>query len=346
MKDDGKKIVILFCVMMAVTLNVNAQGWYTNLQENLEFKGVVLEDKDYHIWGSSPIWGDDGKVHVFSARFPINMTTKNHSFNGWRNHSEIAHYVGDKPEGPFTYVETLTKPDPSKKEKAWGTKHNPTISKAGDKFVLVYIASGEVRGFGIYMMTADDINGPWKKVGLVLSATKDPNVWSYSEPAGMSANPVFIHNPNNGKSYIYYKTRMGPKNTAYFGVAVADKLEGPYIHHPKKITENKGYIEDPCGFYYNNKFYLLFRQGFWLTSDDGLYFDFNNKIEAHEDKLGHYIDKEVAAKATRWYGTTLERPQFLLTDGIPSHLFMPAGMNINGGNGTACYMLRIKPDAE
>ena len=71
--------------------------------QRLQYKGIILEDKKYNIWGSSPIWGNDGKVHLFSARIPMDP-----GFHLWWATSEIAHYVADTPEGPFEFVEVLS----------------------------------------------------------------------------------------------------------------------------------------------------------------------------------------------------------------------------------------------
>src|SRR3546814_1838263 len=46
----------------------------------------------------SPVIDDEGKVHLFVARWPGRTVEP-----GWRSDSEIAHYVGDRPEGPFTF---------------------------------------------------------------------------------------------------------------------------------------------------------------------------------------------------------------------------------------------------
>jgi len=78
-------------------------------QNRLRYKGVILEDTGYNIWGSSPIWGDDGKVHLFASRIP-----KNPGFYYWWATSQIAHYVSDDPAGPFRFVDVLLKPGDSR----------------------------------------------------------------------------------------------------------------------------------------------------------------------------------------------------------------------------------------
>jgi hypothetical protein len=96
-------------------------------------------------------------------------------FEKWWATSQIAHYIADRPEGPFTLVEVLLKPGQSAQgEWDTGTQHNPTITRIDDRYVLCYHSSistveRRVRSSErIGMMTAADINGPWKKIGKIL----------------------------------------------------------------------------------------------------------------------------------------------------------------------------------
>src|SRR3546814_6391446 len=57
--------------------------------------------EDWFVWDSTPILGEDGKIHVFFSRWPD-------EFGNWLSHSEIAHAVADKPEGPYTRSEEHT----------------------------------------------------------------------------------------------------------------------------------------------------------------------------------------------------------------------------------------------
>ena len=69
----------------------------SSLAKALVWKGVAIEEPDFTIWGASPILAD-GKVHLFAARWPEANVDP-----AWRKSSEIAHYVADKPEGPFRF---------------------------------------------------------------------------------------------------------------------------------------------------------------------------------------------------------------------------------------------------
>ena len=68
------------------------------IARGLEWRGVALEEKEFTLWDVSPIVGEDGKVHLFVGRWPEANVDP-----AWRKSSEIAHYVGEKPEGPFQF---------------------------------------------------------------------------------------------------------------------------------------------------------------------------------------------------------------------------------------------------
>lgn len=67
--------------------------------DSWQYVGIAVSEPGYTIWGTSPIIGDDGKTHLFVARWPAELNVD----PGWRSHSEIAHYVGESPEGPFRF---------------------------------------------------------------------------------------------------------------------------------------------------------------------------------------------------------------------------------------------------
>lgn len=317
-----------------------------NWAERLQYVGVILEEVNYHIWGSSPIWGNDGKVHIFASRIPVAEDKPTNGFNQlWYTHSEIAHYVSDKPEGPFKFVEVLLKPGQAPPG-SWdsGTQHNPSIKNIDGLFVLTYISNTttatipydrKTTKWGIGMMTAKDINGPWKKVGMVLED---------------STNPALVKHPN-GKYYMYPGVRR-PLNMYggnAHGVAIADKLEGPYLPYPDVVVNNSRYIEDPYVFVYDQTIYMLVTdntrsKALLLTSEDGLHFEFNEGVLGF-DNMAAYIPTEKVDAAPNYRHPKFERPQLLLKDGAPTYLYAPGGANINGGKGTCCYLFKILPVA-
>jgi hypothetical protein len=322
-----------------------------NWSERLEYLGVVIEDDNYHIWGSSPIRGDDGKVHVFCARFPVKT-----GFGQWHTLSEIAHYVGDQPEGPFKEKEVLLRAGATPPG-SWdcGTQHNPSISKIDDLYVLVYHSNEAVPGdrkrdtHAIGMLTAPSVNGPWKKVGCILKGADpdDPGIWSHKHECGVD-NPSLIKHPN-GKYHLYYRGKWkGLEGDNTYGVAIADKLEGPYVHYPKRVINNTRYVEDPHIFVYQDIIYMLVtdnykHKGLLLTSRDGLHFEFNDAVLGFKE-LAAYVGEETVKRSPNYRGPAFERPQLLLNqEGIPTHLYAPSGVNVSGGKGSCCYLLKIHP---
>lgn len=327
-----------------------------NLKEkwskNLQYRGVIIDDPEYHIWGSSPIWGNDGKVHVLSARIPIST-----GFDTWWATSQIAHYVAEKPEGPYTFVEVLLKPGDSPAG-TWdcGTQHNPTITKIDDLYVLSYHSSTstpEKRNRPsqlIGMMTATDINGPWKKLGKILDPPTHDEVDIVPEGYdGGTDNPALIRHPD-GRYFLYYRIKFpGLEGRNTYGVAISDKLEGPYVHYPERVVNNPTYIEDPYVFIHEGVFYMLItnsetRGGLLLTSEDGLHFDYNEAVKGF-GPLSDYVDPREVELCPNYRERCFERPQLLLKDGLPTHLFAPGGANVSGGKGTVCYLFEtLKED--
>ena len=102
---------------------------------------------------------------MFIARWP----EKNVDL-AWRKSSEIAHYVSDKPEGPFVFSDVAIK---GTGEDTWDkyAPHNPEIKKVGDTYVLLYIANTNYKqpphpsNQSIGMARSKSPYGPWKKVG-------------------------------------------------------------------------------------------------------------------------------------------------------------------------------------
>ncbi len=82
----------------------------------------VFGDEKWDQWGCGVVKGDDDKYHMYYARWP-----RAYGHNAWLTHSEIAHAVAHKPEGPYTYVDTAL----SRRGGEWDAiqAHNPKIQK-------------------------------------------------------------------------------------------------------------------------------------------------------------------------------------------------------------------------
>ncbi|MEQ9287338.1 MAG: glycoside hydrolase family protein [Cyclobacteriaceae bacterium] len=320
------------------------------IAKNLEWKGVAISDPDYSIWGCAPIQGDDGKTHLYAARWPEKNVDP-----AWRKSSEIAHYVADTPEGPFTFSDIVVQ---GTGKDTWDkyAPHNPEIKKVGDKYVLLYIGNTDYRqpphpaNQRTGMMIANSPYGPWEKVGkdgFILGADEQGK-WNYNSGNG-SVNPAFL--VVDGKYYLYFKTKG--KDGLKYGLAIADELEGPYTIMDKPVTSNKGTLEDGTVFYYKNHVYLLttdnhgnntgIRGGGTLwKSKDGFSFRLEDAKVGYKVLADYYQDYD-PAKVVKIYGgdPKLERPKILMIDGKPSYLYGPSGWNFFGGDRTVCHVLKI-----
>jgi hypothetical protein len=325
------------------------------LGDQWEFVGEVINEPGWHVWGSSPVRDADGKVHLFSARYPSHIPF-NH---GWRWHSEIAHYVADNPEGPFTYVSTVGKGT----GQGWNAAgwHNPSIRKIGNQYVLVFIANDGAPRHGwtqrIGMMVADDLAGPWRLVPdddtPLLSPPGDRSVWCSRSGSGVT-NPTLLAHPN-GKFYLYFKARGGPtrRSRLSIGVAIADQLEGPYVIQKEPVTANDRNIEDGFAFMWRDHVCLITTDnhgmleeggGLLWFSKDGIHFE-DPPLSAFRKLASSYLGGVLPDSIKIHYGrkdmVKLERPQLLLdAQGEPEYLYAPSGAALDGSDGTNAHVLR------
>ena len=313
--------------------------------DRLEYVGIAVEEPGYHVWGSSPVVGPAGKTHLFVARWPVE-----NKFKAWLTHCEIARYASDQPEGPFSFQEVVVKGSGEQGSWDFQSPHNPSVQKVGDRYVLTYIANAGgkksecVSSQRIGMMIADSPEGPWKKVvenGPLLAPSTDPAVWCFESSVGVN-NPALLEHPD-GRFFLYYKA-MKKGDIRRMGVAIADQVEGPYVFNPDSLTSNKTTIEDGYAFCENEIVFLLTTHnregaGYLWASDDGVKF---GDPTVGFDKMSRYLDTNSIPKASVFRGKKFERPQILVQDGHPTHLYVAAGANINGGTGTHSCVFRIK----
>ncbi len=332
-------VCLLFTTGVAAQKKIK-QDW----ADRLEYVGIAVEEPGYHIWGASPVAGPDGKIHLFVSRW-----SEKEGFKAWITHCEIARYVSDEPEGPFVFKEVVLE---GAETDAWDRKspHNPNVHKIGNQYVLLYIANRgglqkeRAASQCIGMMVASSLEGPWKKVGddgLILAPPSDPLIWSHESVVGVN-NPALFAHPD-GRYFLYYKA-MRKGDVRRMGLAIADKLEGPYVFHKDYLTGNDTEIEDGYAFYENGKVCLLTThneagEGYLWQSKDGLHFDTPilgfNRIEK-------YLGNEMLKDATVIRGKKFERPQLLMMDGKPRYLYVASGVNFSGGNTSCSCVLRIK----
>lgn len=340
---------------------VKAQDSQKKFADSWEFIGTAVEEPGYTIWGTSPILGDDGKVHLFVARWPCELKVD----PGWRTHSEIAHYVGDSPEGPFVFSDVSIKGNIGEgkapcnpaihkvKGKTIYAPHNPAIHKVDSLYALFYIGNDGIAKHPsnqyICVAFSESLYGPWNKGGedgVILEPPKNADYWNYNASNGVN-NPAFLQHPDGGY-FLYFKSEK-----ARMGLAIAENLEGPFVQLPFPVTANDRNIEDGYAFRYNGKFALLTTDnhgiieegaGILWTSEDGIHFD---NYEKGFHRINDYTDIDMA-KVAVLYGhqnrvyAKFERPQLLFKDEKPAYMYVPSGTNIYGGDCTVSYVLKFK----
>ena len=351
--------VLILSILFALcfTMNVQSQNAFA---DQWEFKGIAVQDSGYTIWGTSPIYDDDGKVHLFVARWPGELKVD----PGWRTHSEIAHYVGESPEGPFVFSDVAVKGDMEGqapcnpaihkvKREHYYAAHNPAIHKVDSLYALFFIMNTGIEKHPsnqfICLATSKSLYGPWERTGengKILTPPDNPDYWNYQASNGVN-NPAFLQHPDGGY-FLYFKSEK-----AKMGLAVAENLEGPYVQMPFPVTVNDRNIEDGYAFMYNGKFALLTTDnhgimeeggGILWTSEDGIHFD---NYEKGFNRINAYADVDMDKVAVH-YGpknrpyVKFERPQLLFKNGLPQYLYMPSGTNIYGGDCTISYVLKFK----
>lgn len=305
----------------------------SSFAKRLEPLGRILQLEGYYVWGTSPIVATDGKIHVFFSRWDAKK-----GMGGWINGSEIAHAVADKPEGPYSEIETILAP---RGEGFFDgtTCHNPHIQFVDGKYCLFYIGNSnkKTNTKRIGLATSDSLSGPWKRPDKPLLEAGEPGSWDDH----CTSNPAFLKHPN-GQYWLYYKSwntdeyehpvDLAIRGNRKYGLAIAEKLEGPYVKYSgnpildySKLGNNRQ-LEDGNVFMENGRFYMLVRDMGRFDHEVGIILESEDGIHWSEPKISyfgysHYLRQPPAPSHLKKYGR-FERPQILMQNGHPTHLFV------------------------
>ncbi len=328
---------------------------------NFDYLGIAVQKKYTHIWGSSPVLGKDGKVHLYVSEWPIPKDASER-FSGWHKHCNIAHYVGDTPEGPFEFVRTAIKDQDGE----FNSPHNPTIKYIDGQYVLCFIVNenNDLSKQRIMMYVADDLSDNWKPAkgaeldGTMLRVPSDTIVWNYEAVLGVS-NPSLIK--ANDQYLLYYKSVVPLKEKTEknkgrdygYGVAISKNLQGPYDFYPKRVTEEGIQLEDAFAFNLGQEIAFLSRDymaakgshagGLLWRSSDGFSFPTENTTRAFEG-LSAYVGEDNLKNANVFRGTKeghLERPQLLMIDEKTIYLYLATGINTTPDFGSASHVFKV-----
>ena len=296
MKNISLKILLLVAFCGVTTLQYSCQKTPKEqivLSDKIQplAEDNIFRDNAYFNWCNSIIRGNDGKYHMFYARW-----NREKSFDAWLTHSTVAHAISDSPTGPYTYVNTVIDFEQDNyKAGSMITAHNPKIKYFNGKYHLYFISTHlnhditndsllKIGRIGwhmkdndrrylrekqrTYVAECDDLNGKW-----------EINPKSLLEPTGpittLVVNPAITQGPDN----CYYMIVKGDKpGTTKFernqAVAVSDYPDRDFVLQPKPVIKDWD-TEDVSMWYDDNsqRFYAVFHAHKYIgmmTSTDGI----------------------------------------------------------------------------
>ena len=299
--------------------------------------GGGFELPDDWVWCGAPIRGEDGRYHLFASRVPGELVFH----PGWLFCSEIVRAEADTPAGPYRFAEVVL---PARGGAFFDARctHNPHIRKVGDTYLLLYMGTtydgptptakrqdefNSQRSLATWarkrigLATSTSVHGPWKRLDRPLLEPR-PGEWD----AIATTNPSLCPLPD-GTFLLAYKSRREPGEVLQVGVARAPSPTGPWQRQPTPwlYRGEPAYVEDPFLWFEGGRVQALMKDmtgeicgekyaGIHVTSADGLDWDFDQATLAYSRTI-RWSDGHTSEQAF------LERPQLLLEDGIPTHLF-------------------------
>ena len=187
----------------------------------------------------------------------------------------------------------------------------------------------------IGLATSNSVFGPWKRRDTPLFDPR-PDCWD----SIANTNPAACILPD-GRTTFIYKSRSETGGRLQLGMARADHFEGPYQrvgNRPLFVFDDPDqHVEDPYLWHEGGKYHLIMKDmtggiagekhaAIYATSEDAEHWEFAKPAKAY-------------SREVRWDdGTTvlqgsLERPQLLMQNGVPTHLFTATADEPGGFHG-------------
>ncbi len=269
-----KRAVVVFFLLL--------NGSFLPAQDNLDMGRMlhpvdstnIFVSKDYYNWCSTVIKGDDGKYHMFYARWPHGQRRDaddpmNYIFDGfksWCKYSEIAYAVSDKLSGPYHHVSTVLKGngDPARWDRF--SYHNPHVRFFDGSYYLYFISNSFDSTFTLNRKVSKE-ELQWlkynctQKIGVIKAKSIGALVKGEYEKSEswimapdnertfeVATNPTVTQGPD-GKFYMMYKSRKPNVGHMTFWIATADKPDGPFTTVSAALTSEEMACEDPSMWY-------------------------------------------------------------------------------------------------
>ena len=308
----------------------------------------IFADPDWFQWGGSCVLGDDGKYHLFYARWP---RSNPRGMLGWLYVSEIARAVADQPEGPYEYVETVLKGLGDEPAGRWDAinAHNPSVTRLRDP------KSGKMKYYLYFIANRDDntMNNDWwdhiinQRIGVAISDTPQGPWKRHTEPVCVPHGILqkYIVNPGvcqlpDGRFLLLLKGRYskekdpaGKTGPLAHGWALSDKPTGPFKIQKSLLFPATLGAEDPCVWVKDDIIYAAVKD--WsgeISGTAGISWIYGKVEKSGSIKWTIPKNCSLSAKKIVWDDGVVtkldanERPQILQDkDGNPTHLFTAVG---------------------
>ena len=317
------------------------------------------------VWCGAPVKGPDGKYHLFYSRWPVKVGFA----PGWAIHSEIAYAFSDKPTGPYQHVNVSLPPrgiNPATGRKFWDgdVTHNPNAFFHNGKYYLYYMGNyGDGKSYPMHrnhqrvgVAIAENPGGPWKRLDHpIVDITHDKK----SFDSLCVTNPAACMRPDGGVVLIYKAVQyiegkeMG--GNVRYGVALADKPEGPYIKTPGRIFEaekpGKHWMvaEDPFIWFskkYGNRYYAATRDvvGTFTGSSGGIcLFQSEDGLNWNAAARPKILESTFALEGGGKSNSNIERPALLIENDEPTYLFGATDGYLKGGKISTNVQIPLVP---
>ncbi len=304
-------------------------------------KAGGFAQEDHWVWCGSVIAGEGGGFHMFASRWPKALPF----FAGYLTHSEVVRASSNTPEGPYTFQEVVL---PARGPEHWDGQmtHNPTIRSVGGIYLLFYIGStyaGEkpevaevqrlhrelpqgrecYRNLRIGLATADSVHGPWTRRDEPVLRPR-PGKWDGS----VVTNPAPCLRAD-GSIFLYYRSNT-PAGLR-IGLACAQSHCAPFhrVVDDPVLSFPAGHVEDPFVWWAEDHYEMIAKDmtgeicgepgaGIHALSPDGITWALGDPPKAYSRRVV-WDDGTVTEQGA------VERPQLLLQDGRPTHLFAATG---------------------
>ena len=204
-------------------------------EEEIEYIGEKKALVDDQLWKESPsrIIYHNGKYHVWFMHIDTRKNTDGMGFQA-KNY-----YLTSADGHKWEVIDEMPNGDPGSFDDVW--REGLQVVKYDGKFWMFYAGNtgdksktlygGKVNAYGIGLLVADSPAGPWKRAveGPLFTRSLDPQAWDHDQVN--NPYPVYF----NGKWFVYYKASNrllnGGSGRTWQGVAVADKITGPYTKY-------------------------------------------------------------------------------------------------------------------